>query len=133
MWKILLIDDDDIANELDILIMESVGLTDVDVCSTGEDAIEYMENCIKTNIFPTFLIVDLNMPGISGLKFVSLYEEKYKKYSPYSCIIMLSNNFQESDKREALKYESVLDFWEKPLTAKMLMKLMKNVKLKGFK
>lgn len=132
MLKILLIDDDEIGNELDIFIMQSVGITDIDVCITGEAAVEYMENCIKTNIFPTFLIVDLNMPGMSGLSFIKLYEEKYKKYSPYSCIIMLSNNFHESHKREALKFESVLDFWPKPLTPKRIMDLMAKVKTDGF-
>ena len=132
MLKILLIDDDEIGNELEILIMKSVGITDIDVCISGEKAVEYMENCIKTNMFPTFLIVDLNMPGMSGLSFIKLYEEKYKKYSPYSCIIMLSNNFQDSHKREALKFESVLDFWSKPLTAKKLMELMAKFKTDSF-
>ncbi len=128
MIKVFLLDDDELANELIIYILELAGITDYEIRTSGEDALAYLDNCKSQNNFPDIMFVDINMPGMNGFDFVEQYEEKYRLYSPNTRIIMLTNSVLASEKKYAENYDSISDFLNKPLTLNRLNELLKSVK-----
>ena len=126
MPKIFILDDDRISNELNKLVFKLMGITDIDIRTTGHDALLYFEDCIKENEFPDLMFIDLNLPGMSGFDFIEKYETLYKSYMPGRRIIMLTNSILEEDRDTAIKFDSVLDFLSKPLSRKILMEIFQK-------
>jgi CheY-like chemotaxis protein len=75
------------------------------------------------------MFVDINMPGMNGFEFVTKYEENFRKDSPHLHVVMLTNSVLSSEKQLALSYESISDFWNKPLSPVKLKKLMESLKI----
>jgi len=124
MLKILLLDDDELNNELVVMLMNLEGLQDIDIRTSGEAGLEYLDQCKQSGKFPDLIFVDLNMPGIKGLTFVDQYEKNYRKASPAARIIILTNSVLRTEKEEALRFESVMDVWNKPVTKEKLKKIL---------
>jgi CheY-like chemotaxis protein len=129
MAKILILDDDDLGNELASYLLASEGLTDYEFQTSGEEALYYLEKCRTDNNFPAIMFVDINMPGMNGFEFVTKYEENFRKDSPHLHVVMLTNSVLSSEKQLALSYESISDFWNKPLSPPKLKKLMESLKI----
>lgn len=123
--KILLVDDDDLANELVTYILQFAGVTDYTICTSGDDALKYLESYKQNNDFPDVIFVDINMPGMNGFEFVSLYEKHYMTHSRKTKVIMLTNSILANEKKMATDYASITDFWNKPLTTDKLTNLIK--------
>lgn len=127
MTKVFILDDDELHNELNRIVMNTVGIQEIDIRISGKDAIQYLEDCKHDNSFPALMFIDLNMPGMNGLSFIKLFEEKYLQYSNHTRIIMLTNSILDSDKDEAMNHKSVLYFLNKPLTAGKLTEILHKV------
>jgi CheY-like chemotaxis protein len=127
MTKVFILDDDELHNELNRIVMNTVGINDIDIMTSGKDALQYLEDCKNNNSFPNLMFIDLNMPGMNGLAFIKLFEEKYKQFSPGSRIVMLTNSILDSDKDKAMKHKSVLYFLNKPLTIGKLTEIMEKI------
>jgi CheY-like chemotaxis protein len=127
--KVFILDDDEISNELSRIILNSMEINDIDIGTSATEAIDYMEQCKEEGEFPELLFVDLNLSGINGFSFIRLYEKNYMQYNPGSRIIMLTNSVVEEDRDEAMKYDSVLDFWSKPLSIPKLKDLLRAIRI----
>lgn len=127
MIKVLLLDDDELANELVVYILELAGITDYRICTSGEEALKYLNKCSNENRFPDVIFVDINMPGMNGFEFVEQYEKTYYPQNPESRIIMLTNSVLASEKKQAMRHESVYNFWNKPLTHERLQELVESI------
>ena len=127
MIKVFILDDDDLHNELNKLAMNIIGVTNIDICTSGKEALQYPDDCKGKKLFPSLILIDLNMPDMNGLTFIHLFEEKYKQYSPDTYIVMLTNSILDSDKEEAMKYKSVLYFMNKPLTTARLTEIIRKI------
>lgn len=125
--KILLLDDDYISNELNKLVFSMLGIQEIDVMTSGQEALHYLEECSHNNEFPALMFVDINLSGMNGFSFVKEYEENYMNYSPETRIIILSNSIMEEDRSESLEFKSVLDFMSKPLTKIKLKEVFQRV------
>jgi CheY-like chemotaxis protein len=126
MPKILLLDDDVMHNDLNALIIKTMGYENVSSRTSGRAALVYLDVCKENNDFPDIMLVDLNMSGMDGFSFIRQYEELFRKFSPKSQIIMLTNSIFDDEKNEALQYESVSDFWSKPLNKKKLKEVLET-------
>lgn len=126
MPKIFILDDDEMHNDLNTLILKTMGYEDVVCRTSGKEALQYLELCRKNNDFPNVMLVDLNMSGMDGFTFIRLYEEHFRSLSPGLRIIMLTNSIFEDEKMEAMQYESVSDFWSKPLNKKKLKEVLEK-------
>lgn len=122
--KVYLLDDDIDHNFLNTLLLNSLGIMNVEAGTSMEEALSYLNNCVLAGTMPDFIFVDLNMPGINGFAFIKNFEENYWKLNRKSHIIMLTNSILETEREEALKFHSVLDFWSKPLTQSKLRELL---------
>lgn len=125
MLKVLLIDDDEFTTELCAFLLKGEGVS-VDVRKSGIEALEYLEVCKIIKSFPDIMLLDLYMPGVNGFHFIKHYENYFKKESPDLKIIILSGSFSQQDMDEALSYESVKDYWNKPLTSEKIQELIGN-------
>lgn len=124
--KIFILDDDEISNELSKIILNLSGMLDIDIRTTVFEAISYLSERARENAFPDILFVDLDLPGMDGFAFIEYYEKHYKKKFPDARIVMLTNSVIEEDRIRALKYESVSDFWTKPLTVNNLNDIIRS-------
>lgn len=124
--KIFILDDDEISNELSKIILNLSGISDIDIRTTVFDSISYLSERAKENKFPDLLFVDLDLPGMDGFAFIDYYEKHYMKKYPDSRIVMLTNSVIEEDRERALTYESVIEFWTKPLTVNNLNEIIRN-------
>ncbi len=128
MIKVLLLDDDELANELVVFILEFAGITDYNIFTNGEDALAWLSSCKKENNFPDIIFIDINMPGMDGFEFVKQYEKQYIGFSPETRVILLTNSVLSNEKKKAGQLESVYGFWNKPLTQMRLKELIDSVK-----
>lgn len=127
MIKLLFLDDDELTNELVVLILELAGINDYYFCTSGENALAYLEQCSKENNFPDVIFVDINMPGMDGFEFIRHYEKDYMELSPRTRVIMLSNSVLANEKKQAMQHKSVYGFWNKPLTEPKLKELIDSI------
>ena len=127
MLRFFLLDDDELSNELVTYIFESAGVTRYDIRTSGEEALQFLENCRQFNQFPDIMFVDINMPGMNGFEFITEYENRYRLHSMSTRVILLTNSVLSSEKKLAKEYESIFDFWNKPLTPEMLTGLIRKI------
>lgn len=129
--RIFILDDDEISNELSRIILNLSGVEDIDFRGSGKEAIKYLDDCLRDDHFPDVIFVDLNLPGMDGFDFIQHYEAHYRNYYPRTGIILLTNSVVEDDRYRAKNYESVIDFWSKPLTSNNIEELISRFRIKS--
>ena len=73
---ILLIDDDEIVNFLNKIIIDRSGIVkNVIVASSATEALELLEKMAQKGVWPDIMLVDINMPGVDGWKFIELLHQ----------------------------------------------------------
>lgn len=122
--KIFILDDDEISNELTNIILNMSGIHDVDFRHSGREAIKYLDENREKSTFPDLIFVDINLPGMNGFDFIENYEKTYMNMNPDTRIIMLTNSVSEEEKFKALTYDSVIEFWSKPLNINILQDVL---------
>ena len=127
MPRILILDDDHISNELNKLVLNMLGVTNIDIMTSGQEALQYLEECRHNNLFPSLMFVDINLPGMSGFDFVKEYESHYMFHSPGTKIIILTNSIMDEDRDKSVSFDSVLDFMSKPLNKKKIQEIFLKV------
>ena len=88
--------------------------------SNGLDCLNYMEakNSPEQNFI---LFLDINMPQIDGWRLLELIKEK--NFKSKSLAIMATSSIDTQDKEKSKQYDSVIHFFEKPLTLEACEKL----------
>ena len=119
--KVLLVDDDPIANYLSQIVLKNCGITNVNVALNGMDAIAYLE---KETVAPDIILLDLNMPIMGGLEFLQ------KNYENEIClearIFILTSSIRPEDKLKSLVFDSVKDYLVKPLNEQNVKGVLSN-------
>lgn len=92
--KILLVDDDEFLRDMYALKFRSSGY-DVTVADGSVSALTLLDRGIEYDL----LIVDMIMPGTTGVELLNIINEKFPKKIKYC--IFLSNQGQDEDIREA--------------------------------
>lgn len=121
----MMIDDDQ-----DTLTLYQLSLKETDFSSyfftydNAKAAIAYLQACIeKQHQVPAYIIIDLNMPEMSGFQFLSVFEDKIYPHMPNTSVITTTSSIREKDKEEALQYRCVIDFISKPISKPYLLNL----------
>lgn len=123
---IFMIDDDDDALEIYSMLIEKSGYADYFIThNNGMDALDALQKIhASTQAFPSYILLDLNMPGLGGVDFVEKYEELYHQHYPRTEIIILTSSVREKDNEKALSYSSVSHFISKPLSKDKLIEML---------
>ena len=81
------------------------------------DGLQALDILEKAKSQPDVILLDINMPRMSGHEFVEAYMKAYKKHS---IIIMLSSSNLDIDKDRAMAHDCVREYIEKPLDSSCL-------------
>ena len=96
MMKLLLVDDDAFLRDMYAIKFGETGF-DVDVAETAEQALNKIEQSPDYEI----ILMDMIMPGMGGVELIGEIKRLFPKMNP--CLIVLSNQGQESDVAEATR------------------------------
>lgn len=130
--SILLIDDDPTTNFLnEELIYDLDVAQEVHVALNGQEALDFLK---KEGKFegrndlprPELIFLDINMPLMDGFEFLHKYKEIDENKRAEIVIMFLSTTNDVIDKNKAKTEAVPIDFIEKPLSKKVLLKLIEE-------
>ncbi|MEI7508117.1 MAG: response regulator [Flavobacterium sp.] len=131
LQDILIIDDDEV-----LLFLHEVIITDLITENTtirpynnATDAFYYLDS-IKNENKSTLILLDLNMPEVSGWDFLDKLNEA--SFKDNIIVIIITSSINSSDKSKAKLYSQVIQFMEKPLLVDNIQDWKKNSKLNHF-
>ncbi|SDS26133.1 response regulator [Christiangramia echinicola] len=130
MLRTIIIDDDDIVTFLQRKIVSKCELDPDPICfKDGGKALEFLEHDSDPEV-DYLIMLDINMPQMSGWEFL----EKMKLVSDNErfYVVMVTSSIDRKDKREAANDSHVVDFIEKPVSARHCSKLKGISKLSGY-
>ena len=110
--KIIIIEDVKEMSDLVSMYMENAGYEALP-CETAEIALEKLSD----GYIPDLVLLDLNLPGMSGLEFLKRFREEYKATIP---VIIVSARDADEDIIAGLGYGAD-DFVPKPFSPKVLV------------
>lgn len=118
MSKLLIVDDDDLALQLYELLLDELPEIDYVKAGDGTEALELFNNTSQEQ-WPDCVMVDVNMPDMSGFDLVTKLEEAYGK-NALPPVYILSNSVSKRDKQTAAALSAIHGFISKPLTIESL-------------
>ncbi len=121
MLRTIIIDDDEIVNFLQKKHVTKSGLdSNPIVFRDAEEALHFLIQNSHSDI-DYLIMLDINMPNMTGWEFL----EKLKDIPGHQqChVVMATSSIDRKDKRMAADDEHVVDFIEKPVTARHCEKL----------
>lgn len=129
MLKIIIIDDDDIVLMIQRKLLQRCGVNkEILSFKKGREALDYL---LGENGSQSFLILlDINMPVMNGWKFLCKLKELKVQHNIQ--VVMVTSSIDSYDREAAVKYDYVIGFIEKPITAENCKKLKNYPSLKQF-
>ncbi|KGK28787.1 response regulator [Cellulophaga baltica] len=117
VFKILLVEDDEITNYITTTKLRNIGFENVDAVLNGELALEYL-----AKDQPNLIFLDVNMPVMDGFEFLDSTEVQ-NEYSDIP-IVLLTSSSRPKDKEMASRYSNVIEYLEKPLNYEKMKKIL---------
>jgi len=125
--RILVIDDYTTNLLIAKLTINQQGFFQIISYSEAQLALDFLlNNQQNKSALPDVLLLDLSMPVMSGWEFLDSFEELAPSLIKEIDIYILSSSSASEDIRRSKTYNSVNDFYTKPLTQGMLQQIMKN-------
>jgi len=117
---LLIIDDDNISSFLNVRVAQTSGIfRSIESVHNGQDALDYFKKVSNGEaICPDVILVDLNMPLISGFQFIESFRRLELPKSDISILVLTSSEDAADVKRAALL--EVDGYLLKPLTVNTL-------------
>jgi len=115
--QVLLIDDDQVYLFAATKTIEATGLAgNVEVCTNGLDALEYLKKIIgSAGKLPDVIFIDINMPVMDGWEFLEEYKTLVNYIAIPIKIYILSSSVDKNDIMRSKEYNSVIDYVVKPV------------------
>lgn len=121
-FSVLLIDDDATNNFLTQRLFKRLNVADeVLVAETGQQALDLL--AAPGAPVPTLLLLDLNMPGLSGAEFLAQYQAQQPDPAARPVIVVLTTSTNQQD-LTLIKQLSIDGLVNKPLTEEKLEHLL---------
>ena len=129
-YKILIIDDDEIALFLHEIIVGDCGPTsNAETFSSAQNALSYLSG-IKDNSSEYLILLDINMPHMNGWEFAEVIKNHplRKKIR----IVMVSSSVEKKEIDRARSSDVIDDYLIKPLREEQVLTLKGNPKFSAF-
>lgn len=112
--KILLIDDDCMSNFVSRRFLQrEFPESEVVTFSGGKSALDYLRLNSGQEDLQYLIFLDINMPVISGWRFLEMFEETFPELN--ARVVMLTSSIDYNDREKASTYRPVAGFLSKPL------------------
>lgn len=119
--RIVLIDDDPINN---LILKKELSKKDksleVIIFETADEAMSFYKSEVNP---PNLILLDINMPEISGWEFLEFLEEKKIN----STVFMITSSVVKRDKEKAENYPLIKEYLIKPLGSEDFDKIIKSI------
>jgi CheY-like chemotaxis protein len=124
--KIILVDDNAIDLKINSKIITIAGhFEQVITYSSPESALSYLHTCLESELpFPELILLDIQMPEMSGFEFLELYKRFPESYKSKCAIAMLSSTLDYGDIKRAEANVYVVKLLKKPLNPEDLDQLV---------
>jgi CheY-like chemotaxis protein len=123
---ILLVDDDKTTNFLNRLLLEDLAVANqVLVAENGREALRVVEQQDKEGNCPTLILLDINMPVMSGFDFLEAYSQTEVSCKQSMVIVMLTTSLHPKDVNR-LSEMPIQGLLNKPLTRQKVQDLMQQ-------
>lgn len=127
--KILIIDDDEVANFIYRKVIQNSDIThEIGTFQSAMDALNYIQQCAQGKAkTPEIIFLDINMPVMSGWDFLNAYKEVASDLKNQIKVYMLSSSVYQEDIEKAKAFEEVNDYIIKPLTKEKLIEIRASI------
>ena len=126
--KVMLVDDNDIDLKINSKIITLSNLfSEIVLCQSGEEGIAYIQkNLANEKLWPSFILLDIQMPEMDGFEFLEIYKNFPKAFIDSCRIAILSSTLDFGDIKKAEANPYVIKLLKKPLYPKELEELLKK-------
>ncbi len=124
--RFVVIDNDPVSNALCKMMINNVlGEIEVRTFTQPEKGFKYIssDHAKNDNGFCSIILLDLDMPSMTGWKFLKLFEELDEKIKNKFKIYIHSSSADPQDKQRARSNKNVVDYIVKPLTEEIVRSL----------
>ncbi|QIX59685.1 response regulator [Hymenobacter lutimineralis] len=125
--SVLLIDDDPINNFLNKSLLTRLGVAShLQIAQSAHEALQYLAKGGQAapEAAPSLVLLDVNMPGMSGIQFLEAYRQLPEV--PPSVVVILTTSLHPRDVRQVEELGIVQDFLSKPLTPEKVNGLLRK-------
>ncbi len=127
--RVMVVDDDEINN---FLCRKVIGIynanTEVNTFIEAKTALEYLKEKRSTpHALPDLIMLDINMPIVSGWEFLEAYQALTSSIEKDIYIAILSSSVYQKDREKASAHSSIRSYVSKPLTLESYKQLMDNL------
>ena len=131
--RFLVIDDDPDNNMITkFALNKTPDKAEIKIFLIPEEALEYIEKeySQKEHLIPTVILLDINMPTMSGWEFIEAFSKFPEKLKEHFIIYILSTSVDERDKERADSNPIVSEYLEKPITKETALRICSFNKVK---
>ncbi len=119
--EVLIVDDDKIIIFLHRIMLEKSELAQSPLSFlNGKEALKYITEDANSNK-DYLILLDINMPEMNGWEFLDAI--KNKPFANRLFVVIVTSSIDSSDKEQAMKYEHVIDYYEKPIDTNCCMQI----------
>ena len=120
--SVMLVDDSEIDNYINEMIIKGSGFAEnVFSYSGAMSSLDFFKNIkainkLSSDLLPTYLFLDIDMPVLDGFQFLDEFVEFAPLLKQEIKIVILTTSANPIDIKRARKYDEVVKFLHKPLT-----------------
>ncbi len=123
--RFLVVDDSAIDSFITTRVLQKAQLVaQVDTVANGEAALAYMRRCQSARQYPEVVLLDIDMPVISGFDFLEQCSAEGLLNDALVKIIMLTSSIHPKDQQQATTYP-ITDYLIKPLKLHSLLNALR--------
>jgi CheY-like chemotaxis protein len=125
----MMVDDDTFTNELASMVINwSSYSSNFCVKEHAGEALTELRELYDTNSenFPDYILLDLKMPEIHGFDFIKEFESSFPDRKDKTYFIITTSSILNKDKKEAFKFNSVIDYVVKPIPGDFIENLISH-------
>lgn len=128
--RIVLVDDDPFTNNINKMIIDGMDLAhEVIMLNSGRQALEFLKSACSKDLphagLPELILLDLNMPDMSGLEFLQEISNMVHSCLSETAIVILTASSDSTSLTELGKL-GVNYYLNKPLTKEKLRKMVER-------
>lgn len=122
MSSVIIIDDDPSHHLLAKALLKRYQYFEEFKCYTDPKTalIDLMDAYYSSYALPDLILLDLNMPGVSGWEFLEMFDNLRAMVSKDIPVFILTSSIDPNDKQRSSEYNAVKGFYSKPLSPEIL-------------